>query len=64
MTDQELLARATVLQKEARRVVISLGLKDILGSISEPEIVGNVKSGLMVAPDITLRTLLTYPKMF
>lgn len=54
MTDGELLERAKELQKEAMRVVDSLGILNMLGGIAEPEIVGSAKSGLMVFPDVDI----------
>ena len=54
MTDQELLTSAKKLQQEAKRVLKSLGVLDILKTISEPEIVGSVKSGLMIHNDIDI----------
>ncbi len=54
MTDQELLTKAKELQKEAMRVVKSLGVLDIIGKISEPEIVGSAKSGLMAVQDVDI----------
>ena len=54
MTDQELLTRAKELQKEAMRVIQSLDVLDIIRKISESEIVGSAKSGLIVTPDIDI----------
>ena len=48
MTDQELLTRAKELQKEAMRVIQSLDVLDIIRKISESEIVGSAKSGLIM----------------
>ncbi|MBU6214555.1 hypothetical protein KGM48_01800 [Patescibacteria group bacterium] len=54
MTDGQLIVRAQSLQEEAQRILKDLDLLSIIGRISEPEIVGSVKSGLMVMPDIDI----------
>ena len=54
MLDKELLLYAATLQKEALRVVGVLGVLQLLGQISEPEVVGSAKSGLMVSPDVDI----------
>ena len=54
MLDKELLLYAATLQKEALRVVGVLGVLRLLAQISEPEIVGSAKSGLMVSPDVDI----------
>jgi hypothetical protein len=54
MTDKELLERAEKLQEEAATIIEKLDVLEILGRISEPEIVGSTKNGLMVLPDIDI----------
>lgn len=58
MTDQELLNKSKELQEEARRIIEELGLLKILGRISEPEIVGSARNGLMVLPDIDIHNFM------
>lgn len=54
MTDEQLIARAKSLQEEARRILKELNLLAVIGAISEPEVVGSVKNGLMIMPDIDI----------
>lgn len=54
MTDVQLLSRAKSLQEEAQRILKELNLLAIIGAISEPEVVGSVKNGLMIMPDIDI----------
>jgi len=51
----ELLKCADELQQEAKRIIDELGIFSILGKISEPSIIGSVKNGLMVWPDIDIQ---------
>ncbi len=54
MTDKQLLDRAKSLQDEARRILKETNLLAVIGAISEPEVVGSVKNGLMIMPDIDI----------
>ena len=54
MSDEQLIARAKSLQEEAKRILEDLNLLSIIGTISEPEVVGSVKNGLMIMPDIDI----------
>ena len=54
MENNELLKSAKKLQKEAKRAVDEIGIFPILERISEPSIVGSVRTGLMVWPDIDI----------
>lgn len=54
MIDEQLIDRAKSLQKESQRILKELNLLAIIGEISEPEVVGSVKNGLMIMPDIDI----------
>lgn len=63
MTNEQLLIRAKSLQDEARRILKELNLLVIIGTISEPEVVGSVKNGLMVMPDIDIHAWMEEPNL-
>ncbi|MCR4263970.1 MAG: hypothetical protein NUV98_04610 [Candidatus Roizmanbacteria bacterium] len=63
MTDVQLLERAKSLQGEARRILKEIDLLTIIGTISEPEIVGSVKNGLMIVPDIDIHAWVERPNL-
>lgn len=63
MTDEQLVARAKSLQEEAQRILQELNLLSIIGAISEPEIVGSVKNGLMIMPDIDIHAWVKEPDL-
>ncbi len=63
MTDEQLLSRARSLQEDARRILQELNLFSIIRTISEPEIVGSVKSGLMIMPDIDIHAWMEEPNL-
>lgn len=54
-TQDKLLKQADDFQKEAKRIINELGILSILGRISEPSVIGSVKNGLMVWPDIDIQ---------
>jgi len=54
MTDEQLVIRAKSLQNKAQRILKELNLLAVIGAISEPEVVGSVKNGLMIMPDIDI----------
>lgn len=47
MTDEQLVIRAKSLQEEAQRILKDLDLLAVIVAISEPEVVGSVKNGMM-----------------
>ncbi len=53
-SEKELLDKADSLQKEAKRIINSLGIISILEKVSEPHVVGSADNGLMVWPDIDI----------
>ncbi|MDE2173436.1 MAG: hypothetical protein KGJ31_02450 [Patescibacteria group bacterium] len=63
MTDEQLTTRANSLQNEAHRILKELDLLSVIGTISEPEIVGSVKSGLMIMPDIDIHAWTEEPDL-
>ena len=63
MTDEQLLARAKSLQEEAFRILEDIKLLSIIGAISEPEVVGSVKNGLMIMPDIDIHAWMEEPDL-
>lgn len=63
MTDEQLLERAKSLQEEALRILKELDLLAIISTISEPDIVGSVKNGLMVTPDIDIHAWTEEPNL-
>lgn len=63
MTDEQLITRAKSLQGEARRILNDLNLLSIIGTISEPEVVGSVKNGLMIMPDIDIHAWVEEPSL-
>lgn len=63
MTDEQLIARADSLQAEARRILKELDLLAVIGAISEPEVVGSVKTGLMIMPDIDIHAWMEEPSL-
>ena len=63
MTDEQLLDRANSLQTEARRVLKELNLLAVIGAISEPEVVGSAKNGLMIFPDIDIHAWMEEPSL-
>jgi hypothetical protein len=54
-SDHEFLKRADELQREAERIINKLGIFSILEKISDPSVIGSVKNGLMVWPDIDIQ---------
>ncbi|MDP2655746.1 MAG: hypothetical protein Q8P17_04475 [bacterium] len=63
MTDEGLLTRAKSLQEEAQRILKELDLLAIIGTISEPEVVGSAKNGLMIFPDIDIHAWMEEPSL-
>lgn len=63
MTDEQLLTRAKSLQEEAQSVLKDINLLAIIGTISEPEVVGSAKSGLMIFPDIDIHAWMGEPSL-
>lgn len=63
MTDEQLIVRAKSLQEEARRILEELDLLRIIGAISEPDVVGSVKNGLMIMPDIDIHAWMEEPSL-
>lgn len=63
MTDEQLVTRAKSLQEEAQRILKELNLLAIIGAISEPEVVGSVKNGLMIMPDIDIHAWMEEPNL-
>ncbi len=63
MTDEQLLTRAQSMQEEAQRVLRELNLLAIIGMISEPDVVGSAKSGLMISPDIDIHAWMEEPSL-
>lgn len=63
MTDEQLITRAKSLQEEALRILEDLKLLSIIGKISDPEVVGSVKSGLMIMPDIDIHAWMEEPDL-
>ena len=63
MTDEQLIVRAKSLQEEAQRILGDLNLFSIIGTISEPEVVGSVKNGLMIMPDIDIHAWMEEPNL-
>lgn len=63
MTDEQLTARAKSLQEEAQRILQELNLFSIIGTISEPELVGSATNGLMVMPDIDIHAWVKEPDL-
>ena len=63
MTDEQLLVRAKSLQEKAQRILQELNLLSIIGTISEPEVVGSVKNGLMIMPDIDIHAWMEEPDL-
>ena len=63
MTDEQLITRAKSLQEEAQRILQEINLLSIIGTISEPEIVGSVKNGLMIMPDIDIHAWVKEPDL-
>lgn len=63
MTDEQLITRAKSLQDEARRILEELDLLAVIGAISEPEVVGSVKNGLMIMPDIDIHAWVEEPSL-
>jgi|CXWL01.1.fsa_nt_gi hypothetical protein len=63
MTDEQLIVRANSLQEEAQRILQELNLLSIIGTISEPEVVGSVKNGLMIMPDIDIHAWMKEPDL-
>lgn len=63
MTDEQLTTRAKSLQKESRRILEELNLLSIIGTISEPEVVGSAKNGLMIMPDIDIHAWMKEPDL-
>ncbi len=63
MTDEQLITRAKSLQDEARRILEELDLLAVIGAISEPEVVGSVKNGLMIMPDIDIHAWMEEPDL-
>jgi hypothetical protein len=63
MTDEQLIARAKSLQEEAQRILQELNLLSVIGAISEPEVVGSVKNGLMIMPDIDIHAWMEEPDL-
>lgn len=61
MTDDQLVARAESLQAEAQRILKELNLLGVIGAISEPEVVGSAKNGLMIMPDIDIHAWMEEP---
>lgn len=53
---ESILKRADELQKEANGIIDDLGILEVLKEISEPSVVGSAKNGLMVCPDIDIKT--------
>lgn len=54
MTDEQLISRAKELQTEARRILKELDLLEVISAISEPEVVGSAKNGLILTLDIDI----------
>lgn len=50
----QLIARQAWLQEQARALMTERGLLDILASVGTPTVVGSVRMGLMVWPDIDI----------
>lgn len=63
MTDEQLIARAKSLQEEALWILEDLDLLAVIGAISEPEVVGSVKNGLMIMPDIDIHAWMEEPDL-
>lgn len=63
ITDEELLDRAKSLQEEAWRILKETNLLAVIGAISEPEVVGSAKSGLMIMPDIDIHAWMEEPDL-
>lgn len=63
MTDEQLIVRADSLQEEARRILRELDLLQVISAISDPEIVGSVKNGLMAVPDIDIHAWMEEPSL-
>jgi hypothetical protein len=63
MTDEQLITRAKSLQEEAKRILKELDLLQVIGAISEPEVVGSVKNGLMIMPDIDIHAWMEEPSL-
>ncbi len=61
MNNNELLKRASQLQKEALRIIDDIEILPILNKISEPFIVGSVKNGLMAWRDIDIHVYMENP---
>lgn len=63
MTDEQLVTRAKSLQAEASRILEELDLLSVIGTISEPEVVGSAKNGLMIMPDIDIHAWMKEPDL-
>lgn len=63
MKDEQLIARAKSLQEEAQRILKESDLLIVIGTISEPEVVGSVKNGLMIIPDIDIHAWMEEPNL-
>ncbi|MDP2692862.1 MAG: hypothetical protein Q8O88_04455 [bacterium] len=63
MTDEQLVIRAKSLQEEALRILEDIKLLSIIGKVSEPEVVGSVKNGLMIMPDIDIHAWVEEPSL-
>ena len=63
MQDEQLMKRAKSLQEEAQRILRELDLLQVISAISDPEIVGSAKNGLMTMPDIDIHAWMDEPSL-